>query len=34
MNGGINAFRHDQTGYERPTLGWRCGPRGGMECAV
>jgi hypothetical protein len=22
---GINSFRHDQSGYERPTLGWRCG---------
>jgi hypothetical protein len=25
MSGGINSFRHDQTGYERPTLGWKCG---------
>ena len=25
MSDPINRFRHDQSGYERPTLGWRCG---------
>jgi len=25
MNDSANSFRHDQSRYERPTLGWRCG---------